>query len=108
MTPVAVFNGVGGLVRGGGAKTFFLYYATCDEERVEKEKEKTNKHESDDMLVNYDFIICHDTQIYYDNMCGSYYSHPFFRVLFLTHRTLKNIHENLNKYEERMNEGENV
>lgn len=23
-------------------------------------EEKTNKHESDDMLVNYDFIICHD------------------------------------------------
>lgn len=26
---------------------------------------KTNKHETDDMFVNYDFIICHDTQIYY-------------------------------------------
>lgn len=24
------------------------------------------------MLVNYDFITRHDTQIYYENMCGSF------------------------------------
>lgn len=51
-----------------------------------KEKKKTNKHESDDMLVNYDFIICHDTQIYYDNMWHSlaHFLHSH-RVPFLTH-----------------------
>lgn len=62
-------------------------------------RKKTNKHESDDMLVNYDFIICRDTQIYYDNMWHSlahfftFSSSPFFNA----HQTLKNVYENLNK-----------
>lgn len=82
----------------GGAKILFCITLYVTKREWKKQKEKTNKHESDDMLVIiYDFIICHDTQIYYDNMCGSYISSAFFRVPFLTHRTLKNIHENLNK-----------
>lgn len=70
---------------------FVLRYVTKRGE-CKKQKEKTNKHESDDMLVIiYDFIICHDTQIYYNNMCGSYFFLRFlFRVPFLTHQTLKN------------------
>lgn len=59
-----VFNGES-RVAGMEAQNIMLYVT----KRKEKEKEKkTNKHESDDMVVNYDFIICHDTQIYYDNM----------------------------------------
>lgn len=53
--------------------------------RGERGTKKTNKHESDDMLVNYGFIICHDTQIYYD---GSFFhASPFFNA----YQTFKNI-----------------
>jgi hypothetical protein len=58
-------------------------------------KGKTNKHESDDMLVNYDFIICHDTQIYYDNMCGS---SPSASALLLTHTRKKRAKKTLKMF----------